>query len=498
LEFYLGIDLGTSSLKMILINEKLEIVDFLRRKYQIYRPKSEWVEQSPMEWLEALNDAFKTIISKNNLFNKKLIIGVTGQMHGVVFADQYGRALTRAIIWPDNRASFETEILKKKLSQDKYNDLANPIVEDFSAAKIMWFLNNRSKLTDKLYKILLPKDFIVNYLTGRFITEESDASGTLLFNVKNREWNTDILNDLNISKYYLPSVHPPGARVGNLKDELKEKMKINQKNIPVVTAGGDAPMAAVANGINEPGEMGINIGTAGQIMTTSNKYCFDQKNRIHTLCHGLPGKWFIMGAIKSSGFCLSWWNKILNGNNKKIGSLIKKGFEKSDPISANLIFLPYLNGERSPHLDPNAGGAFFGLKGNHSNADMVRAILEGVAFAFKQNWEVMKNMGFEQNKLIVTGRGGNSSEWCQIISDVFQKNVYSKPENKNSAFGAAISAASSAKNEPIEKLTSNMKDNLQVHEYNQKYSKIYENKYQIFKKLYSENKNYFNQLNKLK
>ncbi|MFW5976867.1 MAG: xylulokinase [Bacillota bacterium] len=497
--YYMGIDLGTSSVKIVLLNHNLDIVDSVSGEYNLNYPQPGWVEQNPEKWLKKINKSMKKIISSNNLYSKKLAIGVTGQMHGVVPLNKKGDIIYPCIIWADRRTESEIKYIKNQLNSEDIDRLSNPVVDGFSAPKILWLKNNRDKLRGKLEKILLPKDYIIYKLTGEYITDESDASGTLLFNIKKRKWDKKVLNKLEISQQLLPEVNEPGTKAGYLKTSIREKLKL-ENEVPVIVAGGDAPMAAIANNITTPGKISICLGTAGQILTSLDKYKIDSKLRLHTLCHGVPDKWYMMGAIKAAGFCLQWWHRTVNGNNNiSIENLLKNAYKTSKPGANGLIFLPYLNnGERSPYMNPLAAGNLFGLQGEHKKGDITRAILEGVAFAFRQNLEIMKKHNIKTDKIYITGGGSKSSYWCKIIASILKQPVFSFENTRSSAYGAALSAVSMVTNKDYLNSSLDIKENLQKYKPDKNAGSIYDKSYKIFKKLYQSNQELFIELSRLR
>ncbi|MFW6006927.1 MAG: xylulokinase [Halanaerobiales bacterium] len=500
MEYYMGIDLGTSSVKVVLLDQNFKVVDSISKKYDILYPESGWAEQNPEDWLEQIYSCLQEMIATHTLYNKQFYIGVTGQMHGVVPLNKEGEVIYPCIIWADRRTENEIKIMKNKLNSKHLSRLSNPVVNGFSAPKIMWLRQHRDQLKDNLNQVLMPKDYVIYSLTGKYVTDESEASGTLLFDVKNRRWDKEIMDILDIPADILPEIKKPGTEIGYLSRSCKNKLNLN-RDIPVIAAGGDAPLAAMANNITEPGKVGINLGTAGQILTSLNEYKVDPEFRLHTLCHGISGKWYIMGAIKAAGFCLQWWNDVINkGQKSTIGELIKNAYTESEPGARGIIFLPYLNnGERSPHMDSLAPGNLFGLQGEHHRPDITRAILEGVAFAFRQNLEIIKNLNIPVDKIVITGGGTKTPYWARIIASVLQQKVYLSNETRSSAFGAALSAASAVTGKEYPEIISSIESiELQSYKPERSSKSIYDKSFDLYKESYYNNRKLFKELSKIR
>jgi len=501
MSFFLGLDLGTSSIKAIIIDKKGNPVISSSIEYPLNKPQPGWAEQDPKVWWESVIQVLDGMKNKTEInFSDIKSIGVTGQMHGLVALDDKDELIYPCITWADRRSTAQVKKIKDILSSEELEVLGNPVVNGFTAPKLLWLINQKGY--DEINKILLPKDFITFKMTGKKQSDYSDASATLLFDVKKRKWATEIIEKLNIPISILPSLKPPGSIIGHLKSDVAEILNLN-KGIPIIAAGGDAPLSALSNGITKSGDASITIGTGGQILTVLDDYKFDDEFRLHTLSHSLPQKWYTMGAISSAGYCLKWWrNNFARSevkNKKKITfEFMSSKAETVPPVAEGLIFLPYLNGERSPHLDPYARGSIFGFTGKHTEAHVIRAIMEGVCFAVKENIEIMEDMGIEINELRMTGGAVKSRLWREIFATVLNRPILFAKNQRGSAFGAALSAANSYGiyanlEEAFQSIDNNWKRTDPVKENRDKYKKAFS----LYKQIYRKTKVIYPELSKL-
>jgi len=496
---FIGIDLGTSSVKITAININGKILQEEKVKYSINKPSPDWAEQSPEIWWKSTKDALKNIIVKlkNNDSNSINIksIGVTGQMHGLVTIDKFNQILYPAIIWADNRTNKELKTINDILSKKEKNELANPIANSFTAPKILWLKNNIKNFNKEIHKIMLPKDYIVYKLTGEIYTEKSDASATLLYDIKNKEWNKNVINKLNIPIDILPEVLTSGSKVGEIKSSVASEVGLEYLT-SIITCGGDAPISTIANGVIEPGTACVSLGTAGQIILPIKDYFYQKDGKLHTMVYPMSDLWYLMGAILSAGYSLSWWlkdimqikeseNNYLIKNNDKIKNIF--------PGSDGLIFLPYIQGERSPINDPNATGVFFGMNSIHNSNHFIRAIMEGVAFAIKANLELIKEIGAKFNKIIFTGGGSKNKLWLNIFASVLNHEVYQANKDYGAAYGAAIISAKTNNTKfEFEKILKQNFQNYTVISPEKAMINNYKKIYPLYKKLYLNNKDEMN------
>lgn len=443
---FIGLDIGTSGVKALLINEQGNIHASAMVEYPIYAPFPLWSEQEPEDWWKASIEVLRQLVLEVGSVSQEICaIGLTGQMHGSVFLDSQQKVIRRAILWNDQRTSKECEQVTEAIGREKLISIAgNPALTGFQAPKILWLRNNEPEAYAKLDKVLLPKDFIRLKLTGELATDCSDAAGTLLLDLKKRDWSSEILDRLEIPVSWLPKVYEGSQVTGNLLPAIAELTGI-PAGIPVVAGGGDNAAAAVGTGIVRQGLVSSSIGTSGVIFAHSDELTFDPQGRLHTFCHAVPTKNHLMGVTLSAGNSFRWLRDVFREVSGAIDNRIEYKemttlASKVDPGSEGLIFLPFLNGERTPHLDPFATGAFVGLTSRHTAAHMVRAVMEGVVFSLLDGLEIMRAMGVPIKQVRAIGGGGKSELWRQMQADIFGCEVVNLEVEEGPAYGAALLA----------------------------------------------------------
>lgn len=436
--YFLGIDLGTSSVKIILVDENGDIVASMSKEYDIYFPFPNWAEQNTKEWWDATKEGIRELIEKYRIDSNDIkSIGLSGQMHGLVMLDKNFNVLYPAILWCDQRTQKECDYINTFINKkDLSLNTGNKALTGFTAPKILWIRNNRKDIYDKIAYILLPKDYIRFKLTGELAIDVADASGTLLFDVKNRRWSNFILKKLNIPIELLPKVYESYECTGYVSKEAALETGLKEGTM-VVGGAGDQAAAAIGTGVVKNGEVTVSLGTSGVVFASLNDFYLEEENRLHSFCHA-NGKWHVMGVMLSAALCLKWWVENVNNNNY---DELLEGAERVEAGSDNLLFLPYLMGERTPYSDPNAKGAFIGLNMIHNKYHMTRSILEGVAFGLKDSLRLIENMGININTVRLNGGGAKSRLWRHIIADVFNKKIEIINSTEGPALGAAILAA---------------------------------------------------------
>ena len=430
MKYLVGIDVGTSAVKTVLFDEKLNKIRSETVEYPLYQPHNGWAEQNPDDWWSAtLRSLEKATESVDRIDG----IGLSGQMHGLVMLDRNGDVLRPAIIWCDQRTEKECTQITDIVGRDKLIEItANPALTGFTASKIMWVKNNEPEIYEKCRHILLPKDYIRFKLTGVFKSEASDAGGMQLLDIKNRVFSEEILKLLGIERELLPDVceSPDITGYVNIKGKFF--------GTPVVGGAGDNAAAAVGCGAVREKRAFTTIGTSGVVYAHTDKPVIDTKGRVHTFCCAVPGKWHVMGVTQSAGLSLKWFREnfapeLTYSEMDNMAEKVRIGAEK-------LLFLPYLMGERTPHLDPNARGTFIGISAIHTKAHFIRAILEGVAFSLRDCLEVLREMDISVADMSMVG-GGSSPLWQQIISGTFKIPIKTPFSNEGAALGVAILAA---------------------------------------------------------
>lgn len=441
--YFLGIDLGTSAVKIILIEEKGNVIGSTSKEYPVYYPQPGWSEQNPEDWWNATKDGIRELIIKTGVKNGDIKgIGLSGQMHGLVLLDENNNVLMPAILWNDQRTQEECDYITQTLGKERLTKYTgNKALTGFTAPKILWVKKHRTDIYKKIHRILLPKDYIRFKLTGEYATDVSDASGTLLFDVENRKWSKEMLDALEIPYNWMPKCYESTEVTGYVTKEAADLTGLKEGTI-VVGGGGDQASGAVGTGTVKSGIVSVALGTSGVVFASQDKYVVDEENRLHSFCHA-NGKWHVMGVMLSAAACLKWWiDNIINFNGSSITyeKLLEEA-EKVTPGSGGLIFLPYLMGERTPHSDPYARGSFIGLNMTHKREHMTRAILEGVAFGLRDSLEIIKELNIPVNEVRVSGGGAKSVLWRQILADIFGVRVDMVNATEGPAFGAAIMAA---------------------------------------------------------
>ncbi len=429
LSYLLGIDVGTSGTKALIIDSSRDgaAVGSATVLYPLYTPKPLWAEQNPEDWWNATVSAVAQAIQQAGIAAKEIKgIGLSGQMHGSVFLDENDAILRPAMLWCDQRTSDECAWITDTIGFDNVIELtSNPVLTGFTAGKIIWVRNNEPEVYKKIRKVLLPKDYIRLKLTGEYATEVSDASGTSLFNVRKRIWADEMLDGIGVPRDWMPKCYESPEVSGKVNEAAAAATGL-AVGTAVVGGGGDNAASAVGNGIVEPGLTFSSLGTSGVVFAYSDEPAVDPKLRVHTFCHAVPGKWHQMGVVLSAGGSLRWYRdtfadaectvaKYIDGDPYDI---IAEEAENVTPGCEGLIFLPYLTGERTPHADPYARGAFVGITLRHGKPHFARSVMEGVAYAMKDSFEILKEMNVPITQVRATGGGARSAVWRQMQADV--------------------------------------------------------------------------------
>ena len=448
---YLGIDIGTSGTKTLAIRPDGTLLGSAVAEYPCSAPRPLWSEQDPDDWWKAVVATVRKVVADNRLDPKEVRgIGLSGQMHGSVFLDAENRVLRPAILWNDQRTAEQcAEIERAAGGREALVRLAaNPAMTGFTAPKILWFRENEPRLYERCRKCLLPKDDVRRRLTGEFATEVSDASGTLLLDVAGRRWSSQLLSILQIDPALLPTVYESEEVTGQLSAQAAEQLGLTT-DCAVVGGAGDCAAGAVGNGIVSEGLLSTSLGTSGVAFVHSDQVKIDPKGRVHTFCHAVRGAWHMMGVNLCSGGSLQWFRNALctelarlpREEGVSVYDLLMEEAAKVEAGAEGLLFLPYLSGERTPHADPFARGAFVGLTPRHGRGHLVRAILEGVVFSLRDSLAIFEELGVPIHEVRATGGGAKSPLWRQIQSDAFGRTVVTVNSQEGPAFGVALLAA---------------------------------------------------------
>lgn len=446
-KYAIGIDIGTSGTKTAVFTTDGKVVADATFEYPLSQPQNGWAEQDPAHWWDAVVNGLKAVTKDINP-DEIGGIGLSGQMHGLVMLDQDGEVLRPSIIWCDQRTAKECEEIEARVGKERLIEItANPALTGFTASKILWVRNNQPEIYAKCCHILLPKDYIRYMLTGEFATEVSDASGMQLLDIPNRCWSQEVLDKLEIDINLLGKVYESPEITGYVKEKVANETGL-VAGIPVVGGAGDNAAAAVGTGCVRDGRAFVTVGTSGVVFQHSDDIRIDPKGRVHTFCCAVPGAWHVMGVTQAAGLSLRWFRdtfckeEILTAEEQGIDPyIIMDEMAHNSPVGANrLLFLPYLMGERTPHLDPDARGVFLGISAIHEKKDFIRAVMEGVSFSLADCLKVFEEMGTSPSQCIICGGGGKSPLWRSIIADAFNLAVSTTHQTEGPALGAAILA----------------------------------------------------------
>lgn len=484
MKYFIGVDLGTSCVKAILFSQNGEIIKKSSYSYPLYQPNNGWAEQDPQDWKNGTFTVIKEI-AKSVESDDILAIGVSGQMHGLVALDKNGKTLGNSIIWCDGRTKAEVDLIEKVIGKQNYiESTLNAPNASFTLSKLLWLKNNEPIIYNNIYKVLLPKDYINYELTGNFSTDVSDASGTGYFDVKNRNWNYGILEKFDINPSVLPDIFESCQPVGTVKKAVANELGLSTNTV-VAAGAGDQAACALGNGVLKENMSSISLGTSGVVFTALDKPYYEKRGSVHTFCHAVPNMWHVMGVTQACGLSVSWFkdNFAKNYSFDELNSMS----EKAD--TTNLIYLPYLMGERTPHLDMECRGSFTGLSANHNVFSLYKALLEGVCFSLKDCMQIIEEFGIKVDNLCVSGGGVKSQLWLSILSNTLDKSLSTIKNPESGALGSAILASVSCGCfENVELAYRNMSSDdegsIVNPNSNTEYKKELNNKYSIYKKLY--------------
>ena len=431
---YAGIDLGTSAVKLLLMGEDGKIIRTVSKEYPISFPKPGWSEQNPEDWFE---QSFAGLDELTEGYKDQLKgISFGGQMHGLVALDADDKVIRPAILWNDGRTMKECDYLNNTIGKDVLSkETGNIAFAGFTAPKVLWIKENEPENFAKIAKIMLPKDYLAYRLSGVHATDVSDASGMLLFDVANRKWSDKMCEICAVKPEWLAKIFESYEVIGNLKADLAEKLGVSA-DVKVIAGAGDNAAAAIGTGTVGDGDCNISLGTSGTVFISSNKYSVDDHNALHSFAHA-NGKWHLMGCMLSAASCNQWWMSDILKDKDFAGA--QAGITKLG--ENHVFFLPYLMGERSPHNDPEAKGAFLGMRMDTTREDMVQAVFEGVAFGLKDSLEVAKASGIDIKRTKICGGGAKSPLWRKIMANITGLAVDTIESEEGPALGGAMLAA---------------------------------------------------------
>jgi len=487
--YFLGIDTSTTSSKALLIDEQGNVVAVASNSHTLQTPKPLWSEQDPLEWWEAVSASIKSVLEKAGIGGERIgAVGLTGQMHGLVLLDEAGNVLRPAILWNDQRTQSQCDEIHQIIGREKFIQITGNIaLTGFTAPKILWVKENEPDVYAKAKHVLLPKDYIRYKLMGEYAMDKADGAGTVLFDLKSRDWSDEVLSALDIPRAWMPKTFEGTEFTGYVTNEAASLTGL-KVGTPVAAGGGDQAAGAVGVGAVEPGVVALTVGTSGVVFATTPSALIEPDGRLHAFCHAVPGMWHFMGVMLSAAGSLQWYRDAL-APDMSFDDLLKEA-ELIPAGSEGLQFLPYLSGERTPHPDPLARGAFIGLTLRHNRAHMTRAVLEGVAFGLKDSFTLIQNAGLGTiTQVRASGGGTKSALWRQILASVLEAELVTVNTTEGAAYGAALLAGvgagawtdvAAACNACIKITGSTLPDSSQVDVYRKSYA-LYQELYPALK-----------------
>jgi len=449
-QFVMGIDIGTSGCKTLVIDDQGTVVERELEENPLFTPHPGWSEQNPEDWWQAVKTTIQRVLKRFDGVDDIKAIGLSGQMHGLVALDKDGAVLRPSILWNDQRTGKQCQHIHNKAGgiEGLLKLTNNRMLPGYTGGKILWVREHEPQLYKKIRRILNPKDYIRLRLTGEYATEVSDASGTGLFNVRERDWSYRLLDLLDIPKDWLPRCYESPEVSGQVTGNVASQLGL-PAGLPVVGGGGDAVVQTTGTGLVEPGILGTTIGTAGNVTMALDRYHDNPGGKLQVFCNTMPNKWHTMGVTLAAGGSLRWFRDVLGGTEREMAQwtgedvyeILGREAARAEPGSEGLLFLPYLIGERCPHADPQARGALVGLTLRHNRCHILRSVFEGVIFSLRDVTELIKEMGIAITQIRTSGGGALSDLWRQIHADVFNSEVVTvSGSGEGGAYGAALVA----------------------------------------------------------
>ena len=448
--YLLGIDVGTTGSKALLIGADGSVKASATTEYPMFTPQPLWAEQRPADWWAATVASIRRVLDEGGVQPGQVAgVGLTGQMHGLVLLDAQGQVLRPCIMWNDQRTAAQCAAITARVGAGKVLRLTgNPVLPGFTAPKIVWVREHEPAVYARVAKVLLPKDYARYRLTGGFFSEVSDASGTSLFDVGQRQWSAEMLEALDLPHQWLPEVTESPVVSAHVSARAAAETGLLE-GTPVVGGGGDQAAQAVGTGIIAEGTVSATLGTSGVVFAASATYRIEPQGRLHAFCHAVPGMWHLMGVMLSAGGSFRWYRDTLGApecaqaqaSGRDPYDVLTEAAAGVAPGCEGLLFLPYLSGERTPYPDPNARGVFFGLTLRHTKAHVTRAVLEGVGYGLRDSLELMRGLGLSVAQVHASGGGARSELWRQILADVFDTQIITVNVTEGAAYGAALLAS---------------------------------------------------------
>ncbi len=477
---FIGIDLGTSGLKGLVIDDGGQVIASHTEVLQISRPVPLWSEQNPQDWDIALDKVVLALKTKCD-FAQISAIGLTGQMHGAVLLDGNQNVLRPAILWNDGRSLAQCRQLEQRVPNAR-EITGNLMMPGFTAPKLKWVAENEPEIFRSVKKVLLPKDYLRLVITGGYATDMSDAAGTMWLDVGKRQWSDALLEACDLSREHMPQLFEGSEIAGSLSESCAKKW--GMKPVPVIAGGGDNAVGAIGVGLHKPGQGMLSLGTSGVCFVVSDGFLSNTEKAVHSFCHALPNTWHLMSVMLSAASCLNWACRLTN--TPQVADLIEMA-SKAPSRSSGVYFLPYLSGERTPHNNPNLKGAFWGLTHDHGAEDLARAVLEGVNFGLTDGMDALAATGLKQEATVLIGGGARSAYWRQMLADVTGRTLeYRKGGDAGPALGAAqLARIASHPHTPLaEILVQPALEDLHIPDSGR--HQFYQERLQIFRNLYAQ------------
>jgi xylulokinase len=475
----LGLDVGTGGARAVALDEAGNLVAEASSEYPLHSPRPGWTEQNPEDWWQGAKEALGSVASE--VEDEISGLGLTGQMHGSVFLDSAGEVVRPALLWNDQRTFGQCAEITEKVGEGRLISIAgNPALTGFQAPKVLWLRDEEPENYARVSSILLPKDYVRLRLTGERATDASDAAGTLLLDVGERNWSAEILDALEIPSEWMPEVYEGPETTGELDRGVAAELGL-PPGIPVAAGGGDNAAAAVGVGVVEGSLLSSSVGTSGVLFAPTEGFAPDPSGRIHAFCHAVPGAYHLMGVTLSAGGSLQWWRETLGEDYDEL----VRAASQVEPGAEGLLFLPYLSGERTPHLDPLARGAFFGLTGRHGVAHMTRAVMEGVVFSLRDSLEILRELGVPVGQVRATGGGARSALWRELQADIYGVPIRRTTADEGPAHGAALLAGVAAGlYRDVDEACSTVRLRDEVTDPDPERTRTYEERYEVYRSLY--------------
>jgi xylulokinase len=437
---WLGIDTGTGGTRALLVDERGGVrAGFTAPHEEMHMERPMWAEQRPENWWDAAIIAIRGVLARGSVEGSQIRgIGLSGQMHGLVILDDAGAVIRPSLIWCDQRSQAQVDFVNAKVGRENVlRYIANPVLTGFTLPKLLWVRDNEPQNFERVRKMLLPKDYVRYRLTGEYASEVSDASGTAVFDVVNRRWSFEMMDALSLDRSMLPSCHESSEVTGRISQQVAALTGL-AAGTPVVGGGGDQAASAVGNGIVEAGIVSCTLGTSGVVFAHMEKVAYDPAGRVHTFCHAVRDRWHVMGVTQGAGLSLQWFRNQL-APELEYDALTAEAAQ-SPAGAQGLFWLPYLMGERTPHLDATARGGWIGLTNSHKRADLIRALIEGVSYSQCDCLDIIESLGVAVNSVRASGGGAQSPFWRQLLADIFARRVVTLETQEGSAYGAALLA----------------------------------------------------------